>query len=208
MLSTLVNFIFFVLAHSVVLVDSTDVMCDFTPDRPEITVVNSTHVRVNWENSFKSGCDDGQVKSAQLKIRRLTADYSYLFNPKSLLIDFEAKIMKVEADPCLQHDMIKVELEHGPTSRNVISHTTGYNADWSNSCKIFKPDNIYGGLLKDRVCNKTCKKEDGKYLIPDVPKEVQHCVQKTEIDKESKQLSFTVVSPCHKNSHADFSGIR
>ena len=53
--------------------------------------------------------------------------------------------------------------------------------------QVFKPDNIYGGLLKDRVRNKTCKKEDGKYLIPDVPKEVQYCVQKTKIDKESKQ---------------------
>ena len=175
--------------------------CYYTSIKPVTTVVNSTHLRISWKDSFNEACDDGKVKNAKLWIRRKRKSYSYDKTAENLPVNFDDKKIEVEADPCLEHDRIKVELEYGPTFRNVISYTTGYNTDSSKACTIFKPEKIYGGLLRKSVFNKTCKKEDGKYLIPDVPKEIKHCVLKTTIDEKSKQLSVTVVTPCYKNSH-------
>ena len=107
----------------------------------------------------------------------MKADCSYYQTPETIPVSFEEKKVEIEADPCLQHDMITVDLEHGPSYRNVISYVAGYNVKSLNSCQNFKPEYLYGGLLKDKVFNKTCKKEGGEYLIPAIPKEVQHCVK-------------------------------
>ena len=142
------------------------------------------------------------MKNAKLRIRRVNADYYYDPTPETIPVSFNEKKVDIEADPCLQHDMIRIELKHGQPHRNVISYWTGYNSESSKSCTAFESEYLYGGLLKEKVFNKTCKKESGEYLIPAIPKEVQHCVQKTTIHEESKQLSYKVVSPCYANSYA------
>ena len=68
----------FVLAYSALV--NAKRFCDYTFDRPYVSVANSTHLRINWTGSFNEACDDGQVKSAQIKIRR--RDYMYINDPK------------------------------------------------------------------------------------------------------------------------------
>ena len=194
------NFVF-VVGYSALVFSGRD-YCFHTSTGPYMTVANSTHIRINWENSFNEKCDDGEVKNAKLRIRRVNADYYYDPTPETIPVSFNEKKVDIEADPCLQHDMIRIELKHGQPHRNVISYWTGYNSESSKSCTAFESEYLYGGLLKEKVFNKTCKKNDGGYLIPDTPKEVKHCVQKITITEKSKQLSYNVVSPCYKNSHA------
>ena len=61
------NFIF-VLAY---LARSAHELCTISgfSDKLVITVANSTHLCINWENSFK-GCDNIEVESTSLKIWR------------------------------------------------------------------------------------------------------------------------------------------
>ena len=81
--------------------------CKSTRFLPEVTVVNTTHLRINWENSFE-GCDNVDFKNATLAIRRLRIDYTYLHTPESMPVNFDDKEVDVEADPCLQHTDIKL----------------------------------------------------------------------------------------------------
>ena len=101
----------FVLAYSALA--NAKGFCDFTSDRPYVTVANSTHLRINWTGSFNEVCDDGQIKSAQIKKRR----GDYINNPEIEYkafnyTTFDDKTIEVEADPCLKHDRIRVELEY------------------------------------------------------------------------------------------------
>ena len=93
------------------------------------------------------------MENAKLKIRRLNTDYSYDPTPETIPVSFEEKKVEIQADPCLQHDMIRIELEHGHTYRNVISYWAAYNMKSSNLCRNSKPEYLYGGLLKERIFN-------------------------------------------------------
>ena len=86
--------------------------CKSTRFLPEVTVANSTHIHINWENSFQ-GCDNVDSKSATLVIRRKGRDYTYLDPPESMPVNFDDQEVDVEADPCLQHTDIKLELKYG-----------------------------------------------------------------------------------------------
>ena len=195
------NFVF-VVGYSALVISTRD-YCFHTSTRPYITVANSTHIRINWENSFNEKCDDGEVKNAKLRIRRVNADYSYDPIAETIPVSFDEKQVEIKADPCLLHDLIRVEVKHG--HRNVISYWAGYNSESSKSCTRFEPEYLYGGLLKEKVFNKTCKKKSGGYLIPDIPKEVQHCVQETTINEESKQLSYISMSQKQTSFCGNFS---
>ena len=44
-----------------------------------------------------------------------------------------------------------------------------------------------------------CKKENGKFLIPDIPKEIQKCVLKNNLNETLKVIHLDFVSPCTKD---------
>ena len=155
-------------------------------DRPVITVANSTHLRINWENSFK-GCDDVEVESTSLRIRRKSSNYESKSEWIMIAVNFGDKKVDVEADPCLRHDRIRVELKYKTLikSYNVESFYSSYNP---LSCSNIKPQDLYSGLLQEQVLDRICKKENGVFLIPDIPKEIQKCVEKPSVDEASGKL--------------------
>lgn len=164
-------------------------------DRPVITVANSTHLRINWENSFK-GCDGIEVDSASLRIQRKSSNYES--KREWISVNFGDKKVDVEADPCLRHDRIRVKLKYTYKSDNfeVQSSHSSYNP---YSCSNIRPQDLYSGLLQEQVLDRICKKENGEFLIPDIPKEIQKCVKKRDVDEASSKLSFDIVSPCTKD---------
>ena len=181
--------------------------CKSTRFLPEVTVANSTHIHINWENSFQ-GCDNVDSKSATLVIRRLRRDYFYNYYPESIPVNFENKEVNVEADPCLQHTDIKLELKYGryyPQS-SVSSYEQFYNCLDAISCTNLAPQFLYSGLLQEQVLDKICKKDNGQFLIPDVPVEIERCFKKTHVDEESKVLSFDIIHPCYKDTPAVVKG--
>ena len=136
--SMLVNNLFFVLACSV---HSVSGRCRWLSYKPRITVANSTHLRVNWENSLSEECDDGEAKSAHLRIRHNLSN-SFKFKNDRIPVNFDDKQVDVKADPCLTHTRIRVELEYGSTLRDVISLDNSYNP---LLCSNIRPWALYSG---------------------------------------------------------------
>ena len=63
---------------------------------------------VNWENSFSEGCDDGEAKSAHLRIGHNLSN-SFKFQNDRIPVSFDDKQVDVKTDPCLTHTCIRVE---------------------------------------------------------------------------------------------------
>ena len=191
--SMFVNNLVFILACSVHS-SSEDCTASYSNKPPVITVANSTHLRINWENSFLKECDDIEAISASLKIQHIDTN---TYNVKRIPVNFADKKVDVEADPCLIHDYISIRVELQNPKRYVSSSDAHYNAMYT--CNNIKPQDLYSGLLQEQVLDRICKKENGEFLIPDIPKEIQDCVQKTSVDEASSKLSFDIVSPCTKD---------
>ena len=54
-------------------------------------------------------------------------------------------------------------------------------------------------ILQAQVLDQICNKENGEFWIPDIPKEIQDCVEKPIVDEASSVISFDIVSPCTKD---------
>ena len=75
-------------------------LCKNSKYPPVITVADSSHLLVNWADSFEE-CDIQNVKSASIEID----------NRKAMEVTFEDKKAKVPANPCVRHTL-RVELKH------------------------------------------------------------------------------------------------
>ena len=113
------------------------------------------------------------------------------------IIDLADKEAKIKRNPCLTHTHITVRLQLD--NGNLLwSHTSHYN-DYTVSPKI---EELYSGLLRKQVVDKTCVKSNGALFVPDIPDEIKKCVEghpttntrRTETPT-STQFSFTIVDP-------------
>ena len=161
------NSLVFLLAYSV---HSVSGYCRSTSHKPDITVANSTHLRINWANSFNK-CDDIEVKSAKLRIRHKDYTATNKFITERIPVIFVEKQAIVKADPCLRHDNIRVELKYGSNQRAVNSFHSYYNV---MHCENIQSQDLYSGLLQEHVLDQICKKDNGDFVIPDIPKEIQN----------------------------------
>ena len=80
--------IFFLVVEYSAFVTARD-YCYYTSIKPVTTVVNSTHLRISWKDSFNEACDDGKVKNAKLWIRRKRKSYSYDKTAENLPVNFD-----------------------------------------------------------------------------------------------------------------------
>ena len=124
--------------------------CSRTRHPLVVTVADSKHLRVNWENSFEN-CDSNEVQSATI-----------ILSPKNRIdVDFEDQEKDVWADPCKKHTSIRVQLKYGESNSIISSHPKSYNAEFSTP---LNPKDLYSGLLQKQVIDKICKNKNGTFL--------------------------------------------
>ena len=64
---------------------------------PLVTPMNSTHLRINWENVFEEGCEDGYIEKMEIETNEETTTVTHK------KVKLSQKETFVKANPCLQH---------------------------------------------------------------------------------------------------------
>ena len=142
-------------------------------------MASSTHLYVSWKDAFKD-CDENQIVATNVRIgsRRLSQILG-------------AKEAKVEANPCLRHEVkVTLDMKDGGTVWSQVAH---YNAD-------LKIERIYSGLLQGRLSEHICAKNSNIRSpipeIPEIPDGIKDCVFKENIKRDgSHRFIIPVIKP-------------
>ena len=164
-----------------------DATCTRSGEKPLISVTNSTHLNVAWANAFSRNCLNRRIhiNKTEMIIQKNSIN-------RTVTIQWSSKDFALETDPCMRH-----VIETKVTFTDIL---TGEEEEEFSSPAYYNYDqeveNLYSGLLKEQVLDKLCEKANGKYLIPSVPSEVQHCITKRlKIEIGSRKWKFEIQNP-------------
>merc|ERR1711971_284215 len=130
--------------------------CGKYDQEPKVTVKNSSHIFVSWENSFED-CDKVKVQGAFVKI---LSDFTS--------VNFSDGVANVKANPCLTHHIIVV-LEY-KTKHNSIIPVWSQLAPYNDNVLDIK--SLYAGLLQEKVVDEICLNKNRTFSIPDISEEI------------------------------------
>lgn len=123
----------------------------------KVTITNSSHLGLNWENAFKD-CDKNDIKDVEV------SKFNDFERELVKKISFDQKKIKVRLDPCLKHRvMIRLTTSEGS---GILS-----NINYYNNGNIRE---LYAGDMK-KIIKGICLKKNGTINIP-VPERLKKCV--------------------------------
>ena len=148
--------------------------------KPKVSVANSTHLKVTWEDAFKD-CDEINVVTTNVNVD--TKIFAQLFS---------AKEANVRADPCLKHE-ISVTIDIKRRNADAVpSQTRFYNYD-------MKIKSIYSGLLQLKFRGEFCATaSEGPSIpkIPEIQEGIKRCVFADEVSwVGSHTYAIPIINP-------------
>ena len=162
-----------------------DAMCTGSSEIAlKVSVTNSTHLNVALPSAVSRNC---HIKKTEMMIQK-NADN------RTVTVEWPSKDIAIETDICMRHVIeLKVTFTDIKTEEEVQekwSSPAYYNAD-------HKVENLYSGLLKEKVFEKICEKTNGDHFIPSLPNEVKRCIiaKSLKIESESKEWKFEILNP-------------
>lgn len=157
-----------------------------TSCRPDVTVVSSTHLRLNWLKVFLN-CARSQVKAVTLV--HTTSDETI-----EKVIDFDEKVIEITADPCVTHDFrIEIlfeqsyQLQYEQTA--LLSLQQKYNEE--DTAISHYP---YQGLINSQIISGICLKESGDFSVPSPPESLKNCKVRSDFTKTTVKSGNVKVS--------------
>ena len=119
---------------------------------PLVTPMNSTHLRVNWENVFEEGCEDSHIETMEIETKenRTTA--------KRKTVTLSQKETFVKVSPCQQHiitvKMIMTDTYGHAQGRSFLTTpAVEYNKIEQKSEK-YPFDDLLGSKVVPKICLK------------------------------------------------------
>ena len=168
----------------------TEDTCTNTGVKPLVLVKNSTHLYVDWSKAFANNCFNRLNKITSVEIQQQLSNNTMINT--NVTVEIASKHIIFKTDVCMFHKIeIKLTYTNMKTQQEirVFSSPAYYNQDYTI-------ENLFAGLLKDKVFDKICRKDLGGYFLPDPPKEIQHCINYSlEIERESKVWKFEITNP-------------
>ena len=160
-----------------------EALCRRGKQGPEVSVHSATHLQVFWKDSFED-CDPGQIRDTNVYVDGVGAIPHPLLSNKMEAV--------VYADPCKWH-RISVALELNRNSVIRTSLESFYNADLTI-------ESIFSGLLKgkfsEQLCAKSNKEEFTASMVPEIPKEINKCVQKDDVKSDGpNRFTISISNP-------------
>ena len=168
----------------------TEDTCTNSGVKPLVLVKNSTHLNVDWSKAFANNCFNRLNKITSVEIQQQSSNNTMINT--NVTVEIASKHIIFKTDVCMFHKIeIKLTYTNMKTQQEirVFSSPAYYNQDYTI-------ENLFAGLLKDKVFDKICRKTPmGRYFLPDPPKEIQHCINYSlEIERESKVWKFEITN--------------
>ena len=137
--------------------------------RPLVTPMNSTHLRVNWENVFEEGCEDGFIEKMEIETKEETTTVTHK------KVKLSQKETFVKANPCLQHIIyIKLFMTGSYSANHSRSFVTTPAMEY-NKIEQESDNYPFGGLLSTTVVPEICLKANGTIVIQSPPEALKNC---------------------------------
>ena len=142
--------------------------CTKSKQKPQFSITSSEHLSVSWANAFEKNCFQ--------KLNNVTrTEVVIQGNVKNRSVEVKWPVTNkiLKTDLCLFHVVeIKLTYTHKGIQYEEFSRPAYFNA---YHLPAHQTENLYTGLLKEKVLDKVCKKASGEYVIPPIPREIQNC---------------------------------
>ena len=159
--------------------------CTKSREKPLVSIKNSTHVSVSWANAFEDACFQNMINITRIEV--LIQGYN---KDRKVEVGFPSTNEAIETELCM-YQLYEIKLTY---TLKGIEHEAWSSPAYYNIYP-YRVENLYSGLLKEKVIDKICKKANGEYLIPSVPTEIQNCINKSLKIESASKLKVEIMNP-------------